>query len=335
VSDISNISGAGLASGAHHGLAEPRDFIQLMKPRVMSLVVFTAFVGLIVAPANMNPVLALVSVFAIALGAGAAGALNMWFDADIDAKMRRTQLRPIPSGRVRGRSALGFGLLMAVGAVVTLGAAANYFAAILLAFTVFFYAVVYTMLLKRHTPHNIVIGGAAGAFPPMIGWVAATGSIDLNAAILFGIIFLWTPPHFWALALYKTGDYEKAGVPMLPVVAGAKVTRRQIVAYSVALSIIAFAPVLTGLGGWVYAGVSSVLSLAFMALSLRVLRSRAGEGKYSAESKSADLYDVRKGDKAARDLFGFSILYLFALFSALLAEHGMGLYHAVQIGSAQ
>ncbi len=326
------MSDVSLTSVTNHGLAEPRDFIQLMKPRVMSLVVFTAFVGLVAAPEAINPVLALVSVFAIALGAGAAGALNMWFDADIDAKMRRTQLRPVPSGRVRARSALGFGLIMAVIAVVTLGAAANYFAAAFLAFTIFFYAVVYTMILKRHTPHNIVIGGAAGAFPPMIGWIAATGTVDVNAAILFGIIFLWTPPHFWALALYKAGDYEKAGVPMLPVVAGAKVTRRQIMAYSIALAAIAQLPIITGLGGLLYALVAGALSLAFLGLALRVLRSRAGEGGMEVAASSADLYEVRKGDKAARDLFGFSILFLFALFAALLAEHGLGLYHAVIFG---
>ncbi|PHS28857.1 MAG: protoheme IX farnesyltransferase [Robiginitomaculum sp.] len=304
-----------------------------MKPRVMSLVVFTAFVGLVAAPADMNPILALVSVFAIALGAGASGALNMWFDADIDAKMRRTKLRPIPSGRVRGRSALAFGLIMAVISVVSLGAAANYMAAMFLAFTIFFYAVIYTMVLKRHTPHNIVIGGAAGAFPPMIGWIAATGSVDMNAVIMFGIIFLWTPPHFWALALYKAGDYEKAGVPMLPVVAGAKVTRRQIMFYTLALSAMALAPAVTGLGGLLYAVVAGVLSLAFVALSVRVLRSRAGDGDEEAAAGGADLYEVRKGDKAARDLFGFSILYLFALFSALLAEHGLGLYKGIIIGS--
>ncbi len=311
------------------GLAEPEDFIQLMKPRVMSLVVFTALVGLVAAPGSMNFLLAMVSVFAIALGAGAAGALNMWFDADIDAKMRRTRLRPIPSGRVEGRAALGFGLIMAVIAVVILGAAANYLAAGLLAFTIFFYAVIYTMVLKRSTPQNIVIGGAAGAFPPMIGWVAATGTIDINAALLFGIIFLWTPPHFWALALYKAGDYEKAGVPMLPVVAGPKATRRQIMAYAVALGLLAMVPVVTGLGGVLYAGVAALLNLAFLALAWRVLRSQAGEGGARAAAGGADLYEVRKGDKAARDLFGFSILYLFALFAALLAEHGLGLYVAV------
>ena len=327
------VSDAGLTYTADHGLAEPRDFIQLMKPRVMSLVVFTAFVGLVAAPTTMNPVLALVSVFAIALGAGASGALNMWFDADIDAKMRRTKLRPIPSGRVRGRSALGFGLIVAVISVVTLGAAANYMAAMFLAFTIFFYAVIYTMVLKRHTPHNIVIGGAAGAFPPMIGWIAATGSADLNAAIMFGIIFLWTPPHFWALALYKAGDYEKAGVPMLPVVAGARNTRRQIMVYAILLGAMAMAPVLTGLGGLLYAVVAGALSLAFVGLSARVLKSRAGEGDEEAAAGGADLYEVRKGDKAARDLFGFSILYLFAVFSALLAEHGLGLYKGIMIGS--
>ncbi len=326
------LSDLSLTSPIGHGLAEPRDFIQLMKPRVMSLVVFTAFVGLVAAPNAMHPILAIVSVFAIALGAGAAGVLNMWFDADIDAQMRRTRLRPIPAGRIEGRAALGFGLVMAVIAVVTLGAAANYFAAGFLAFTIFFYAVIYTMVLKRRTPHNIVIGGAAGAFPPMIGWVAATGTVDINAAILFGIIFLWTPPHFWALALYKAGDYEKAGVPMLPVVEGAKTTRHQIMIYALALGAIALAPVFTGLGGVLYGLVAGLLSLAFFTLSLRVLRSQAGEGGAKAADGGADLYEVRKGDKAARDLFGFSILYLFALFAALLAEHGLGLYTAVSIG---
>ncbi len=326
MSDISVTSTIG------HGLAEPRDFIQLMKPRVMSLVVFTAFVGLVAAPTMMNPILAMVSVFAIALGGGAAGVLNMWFDADIDAQMRRTRLRPIPAGRIEGHTALGFGLVMAVIAVVTLGAAANYFAAGLLAFTIFFYAVIYTMMLKRHTAHNIVIGGAAGAFPPMIGWIAATGTVDINAVILFGIIFLWTPPHFWALALYKAGDYEKAGVPMLPVVAGARATRRQITLYALALAIVALAPVFTGLGGMLYGLVAVLFSLTFIALSFRVLHSHAGEGGAKAAAGGADLYEVRKGDKAARDLFGFSILYLFALFAALLAEHGLGLYVAILTG---
>ncbi len=306
-------------------LAEPRDFIALMKPRVMSLVVFTALVGLVAAPVAMNPVLALVSVFAIALGAGAAGVLNMWYDADIDAQMRRTRLRPIPAGRVAPGPALGFGLVMATIAVVIMGAAANYLAAGLLAFTIFFYMVIYTMGLKRRTAHNIVIGGAAGAFPPMIGWIAATGSVDLDAVLLFAIIFLWTPPHFWALALYKAGDYEKAGVPMLPVVRGAQVTRIQIVLYSVLLGAVTLMPVLTGLGGWLYATVGALSSVAFILLAVRVAFSRAGD---SGETIAAALYDVRKGDKAARDLFGFSILYLFAVFAALLAEHGLGLHLA-------
>ena len=307
-------------------LAEPRDYVLLMKPRVMSLVVFTALAGLIAAPGAMNPVLALVSIFAIALGAGAAGVLNMWYDADIDAQMRRTRLRPIPAGRVQAHAAAAFGMVMAVIAVVILGAAANYLAAALLAFTIFFYAVFYTMVLKRHTPHNIVIGGAAGAFPPMIGWIAATGSVDVNALILFGIIFLWTPPHFWALALYKAGDYEKVGVPMLPVVAGARVTRRQIMLYTLALFAVALAPVLTGLGGLLYALVASLLGLAFISLALRVWRSQAGESSKFSSADGPALYAVRRGDKAARDLFGFSILYLFAVFAALLAEHGLGLY---------
>ena len=310
-------------------LAEPRDYVLLMKPRVMSLVVFTALAGLIAAPASMNPVLALVSILAIALGAGAAGVLNMWYDADIDAQMRRTRLRPIPMGRVQAHAAAAFGLVMAVMAVVTLGAASNSLAAGLLTFTIFFYAVIYTMVLKRRTPHNIVIGGAAGAFPPMIGWVAATGQFDINALLLFGIIFLWTPPHFWALALYKAGDYEKAGVPMLPVVAGPRATRRQIMLYALALVALSLVPVLTGLGGLLYGLAASLLGLAFLGLSVRVWRSRAGESKSVVEAEGAALYAVRRGDKAARDLFGFSILYLFALFAVLLAEHGLGLYMAV------
>lgn len=299
----------------------PSDFVALLKPRVMSLVVFTALSGLVAAPGHMNWGLALISVFAIALGAGAAGALNMWYDADIDARMNRTRKRPIPAGKLERGDALAFGLFLAAVSVLLLGSASNYFAAGFLAFTIFFYVVVYSMGLKRRTPQNIVIGGAAGAFPPMVGWAAATGSISLNSILLFAIIFLWTPAHFWALALYKSDDYERAGIPMMPVARGAKSTRQQIIVYAVLTFLAAIMPIFTGLGGLLYAGTAIIPGSIFLLLSFRVWRSRAGDGRHVG---SEDLYEVRVGDKAARDLFAFSILYLFLLFAALLIEHGTG-----------
>jgi protoheme IX farnesyltransferase len=286
------------------------DFLALMKPRVMSLVVFTAFTGLALAPGAMHPALAAIAIICIAVGAGASGALNMWFDADIDACMQRTASRPIPRGLVTADEALTFGVVLAVGSVVTLGVLVNWVAAALLALTIAFYLFVYTMWLKRRTPQNIVIGGAAGAFPPMIGWAAVTGSVTIESIVLFLIIFMWTPPHFWALALYRSRDYERAGVPMLPVVAGPDETRKQIVIYAALLVPLALAPSFMGFGGPLYTLTSIMLGAVFLALALNVYRVREG----------------RAGDRAAKQLFGFSIFYLFGLFAALLAERGIGLW---------
>ncbi|MDX2204819.1 MAG: heme o synthase [Hyphomicrobiaceae bacterium] len=281
------------------------DYFALMKPRVMSLVVFTALVGMVVAPGSLHPALGVIALTCIAVGAGASGALNMWYDADIDGRMQRTAARPIPRGRITPDEALAFGMVLAFGAVGTLGLLVDWTAGALLALTIAFYIVVYTMWLKRRTPQNIVIGGAAGAFPPMIGWAAVTGSVSLESVLLFLIIFMWTPPHFWALALYRARDYERVGVPMLPVVAGPEETRRQILVYSMLLVPIGVAPALIGLGGTFYAFVSVVFGAVFLALALAVWRGQEG----------------REGDRAAKRLFAFSILYLFALFAALLAEH--------------
>lgn len=280
--------------------ASLRDMIALLKPRVMSLVVFTALVGLLLAPGSMHPVIAAVAVLCIAIGAGASGAINMWYDRDIDAVMSRTRSRPIPAGRVAPEVALGFGVSLSVGSVAVMGLAVNWVAAALLAFTIFFYVVIYTMGLKRRTPQNIVIGGASGAFPPMIGWAAATGDISLASIILFAIIFLWTPPHFWALALYRRGDYDKAGVPMLPVVSGTAVTRRHIALYALALVPVTIAPTLIGMSGLVYGAGALALGLIFIGLSFAVLR--------------------ETGERAAKRLFPFSILYLFLLFALLLVD---------------
>jgi heme o synthase len=283
------------------------DYVALLKPRVMSLVVFTALTGMVAAPGAIHPALGLIALLAIAVGAGASGALNMWWDADIDAVMQRTRSRPVPQGRVTAEEALAFGLILSVLSVLTLGITVSWFAAALLAFTIAFYVLVYTMWLKRRTPQNIVIGGAAGAFPPMIGWAAVTGGVSLDSFLLFLIIFMWTPPHFWALALYRARDYEAAGVPMLPVVCGSDETRRQILIYSALLVPLACTPAITGLGGTLYAIVSVVLGVVFMALAIDVWRKPDGAA----------------GDKAAKRLFGFSILYLFLLFAVLLAEHSV------------
>ncbi len=301
-----------------------QDYLQLMKPRVMSLVVFTAITGLVCANAPIHPVLGAVAVLCIAVGAGASGALNMWFDADIDSKMRRTRGRPVPAGRVQGADALALGIVLSLFSVMLLGMAVNWLAAGLLAFTIFFYAVVYTMWLKRSTPQNIVIGGLAGALPPVIGWAAATGTVPLNAWLLCAIIFMWTPAHFWALALYTSEDYEKAGVPMMPVTAGAASTRKQILIYSLLFVPICLAPVFTGLGGVAYLAVSALGGLMFLVLAWRVFRSRAGD-THTDERKDDGLYDVKASVKDARNLFAFSILYLTLLFATLLAEHLMGL----------
>lgn len=292
---------------------EVRDYVALLKPRVMSLVVFTALVGMIVVPGHVHPVVAFAALLAIAVGAGASGCLNMWWDADIDAKMSRTRGRPIPAGRIEPGEALTFGLVLSVLSVLVLGVVANWFAAAFLAFTIFFYAVVYSMWLKRSTAQNIVIGGAAGAFPPMIGQAVVTGSVGIETVILFAIIFLWTPPHFWALALVKTGDYERAGIPMLPNVAGAEATRRQILLYTLVLVPVAIAPALLGFGGAIYALVSTVTGLCMLALAIGIVRGRESEA----------------GLRSAHQMFGFSILYLFLIFTVLLVEHAFGLFIAL------
>ncbi len=302
VDDTSSMERTALVSQA-----EPRDFIALLKPRVMSLVIFTALTGLVVAPGGLHPVLAAISLLCIAVGAGASGALNMWYDADIDALMARTARRPIPAGRVAPGEALAFGLVLSVLSVLVLGLVANWLAAGLLAFTIFFYAVVYTMWLKRWTPQNIVIGGAAGAFPPMIGWAAVTGSVSVEPVVLFLIIFIWTPPHFWALALIKSEDYARAGVPMLPVVCGEDETRRQILLYTLVLAPVGMAPWFLSFAGIVYGLTSLVGGLVMIWLAVDIFRRRDGA----------------PARKAAGRMFAFSILYLFALFAVLLVEQGV------------
>ncbi|RZJ83041.1 MAG: protoheme IX farnesyltransferase, partial [Brevundimonas sp.] len=299
-----------------------QDYVQLLKPRVMSLVVFTALTGLVCARTPVNPILAIVSIVCIAVGAGASASLNMWFDADIDRLMKRTRARPVPAGKVQPADALGFGITLSLLSCMLMFIAAGWLAASLLAFTIVFYAVVYTMWLKRSTPQNIVIGGLAGALPPVIGWAAAAHEAPLNAWLMCAIIFMWTPPHFWALSLYTSEDYGKAGVPMGPVVWGAKKTRLHILIYSLLLIPLCQVPLATGLGGWLYAGVSAPGGLVFLVLAWRLFRSRAGEGGPVGEN---GLYDVKAGSKDARNLFAFSILYLFALFAALLAERLAGI----------
>jgi len=292
------------AALAQISLASPADYFALLKPRVMSLVVFTALAGMMLSPLAPNPVIGFISILAIAVGAGAAGCLNMWWDADIDAVMRRTANRPIPAGRVAPDEALGFGLVMAAGSVIMLGLAANWLAAGLLAFTILFYIVVYSMWLKRSTPQNIVIGGAAGALPPVIGYAAASGTLTLEPAILFAIIFLWTPPHSWALALFRCEDYARANVPMLPVARGRKTTRLNILAYTLILVPVGLLPFMLGFAGLAYGIAALAAGAGMVRLAIRLWRA-ADEGA---------------ADRAAKRLFGFSILYLTILFGALLAE---------------
>jgi len=289
--------------------ASPQDYIALLKPRVMSLVVFTALSGLLIAPTGVNPIIGFASLLAIAVGAGASGALNMWYDADIDAVMSRTAKRPIPAGRVTPQEALAFGLTLSFLSVFTLGVVANWFAAAFLAFTIFFYVVIYTMWLKRSTPQNIVIGGAAGAFPPMVAYAAATGSISLSSFILFSIIFVWTPPHFWALALVKSHDYQVAGIPMMPNVKGASRTRLEILVYSLILAPIGVLPWLTGFASIVYGVLSIGLGAAFVYFATHVYRIREG----------------KEADRAAKSLFGFSLLYLTLLFAEIVGERSVAL----------
>lgn len=292
-------------TGKTDGLYGPSvaDFWNLLKPRVMSLVIFTGFAGMFLAPADIHPMLFIISLFAIAAGAGASGAINQWYDRDIDAVMQRTQNRPIPAGAVEPAEALSFGLVISALSVLLLGLASNWLAAGLLAFTIFFYGVVYTIWLKRSTPQNIVIGGAAGALPPVIGWAAVSGSLSIEPLLLFAIIFMWTPPHFWALALFRNDDYTRAGVPMMPVVAGEAETRRQILIYAVLLVPLGVLPAFIGMSSMLYGVVAAVLGLNFIRLSWALMRS--------------------PDDSSARRLFGFSIVYLFLLFLGLVIDRAI------------
>lgn len=276
------------------------DYIALLKPRVMSLVVFSGLAGLVVAPGTLHPVLAVVALLCIAVGAGAAGAINMWYDRDIDAVMERTRGRPIPQGKVNPDEALAFGVVLSVASVLLMGLAVNWVAAAILGVANAFYVFIYTMWLKRRTPQNIVIGGAAGAFPPMIGWAAVTGDVSIGPVLLFCLIFFWTPPHFWALALFRSGDYSRAGVPMLPVVAGEAATKRQMLVYTLLLLPIAIAPHWFGVGGIAYLVGATVLSLLFILCAVRVM--------------------LDKTYRAAKQMFAYSILYLFLLLAILIGE---------------
>ena len=285
--------------------AEPGDFFALLKPRVVSLVVFTGMAGLLVAPGTIHPLIAAVTLLCIAVGAGASGAINMWYDRDIDAVMERTRLRPIPTGRVAPGDAFGFGVVLAIGAVALMGLAVNVAAAALLAVAILYYVFVYTIWLKRRTPQKIVIGGAAGAFPPMIGWAAVTGSVSVVSLLLFAVIFFWTPPHFWALALFRNDDYARAGIPMLPVVAGKTETKKQMILYTVLLIPLGVAPVWLGFVGWVYGCTAALLGVLFLAAAIAVWFDHT--------------------DRSAKRMFGYSIFYLFALFAVMVADATLGL----------
>ncbi|MBS7792914.1 heme o synthase [Roseococcus sp. SDR] len=291
------------------GASEVRDWITLLKPRVLTLVVYTGIIGLLVAPGAMHPVLAITAILCITVAAGAAGAMNMWYDRDIDSVMRRTIKRPIPTGRISADAALTYGVLLAVGSVVLMALATNWLAAGVLAFSIFFYVVIYTMWLKRRTPQNIVIGGAAGAFPPLIGWVAVTGSIEPLPLVLFAIIFMWTPPHFWALSLWAHQDYERAGVPMLPVTHGARETRKQVVIYTVLLVPLTLAPWLMGFNTWVYGVVAALLGANFLRHAWLTWRDEQDEAGVSLTK-----------DMPAKRCFKYSISYLFLLFGALALD---------------
>jgi protoheme IX farnesyltransferase len=288
--------------------SEWRDYFALTKPRVMSLVVFTGLCGLLAAPGHIHPVLGFTAVLCIALGAGGAGALNQWWEADLDARMKRTAGRPLPQGRMPRTNARDFGVALSVASVLIMGLAVNWLSAAVLAVSILYYAVVYTIWLKPRTPQNIVIGGGAGAFPPLIGWVAVTGHVTLMPVLLFAIIFLWTPPHFWALALFVRSDYAKAGIPMLPVVAGEVTTRRQIFAYSLVLFAVSLTPWWIEGAGAIYGVAAAILSSVFVALCVPVVLRRAVEG------------DRMRPEKR---LFAYSVLYLFALFSALVVDRAL------------
>ena len=295
--------------------ASVRDYFELMKPRIMMLVVFTAAAGLVAAPSGIHWLTGAAALLAVALGSGAAGAINMWYDADIDAVMTRTSTRPLPAGRVQASDALSLGIFMSIMSVIIMTLATNWQAGALLAFSIFFYGVIYTMWLKRSTHQNIVIGGAAGAFPPVIGWAAVTGTMPVEAWALFLITFMWTPPHFWALSLVANKDYEKAGVPMLPVVKGASNTRLQILIYTIMLLPVTLLPTAFGTGGYIYTAIAAVGGVVFLGFALKVFASKAGDPDMEAKDR-----------KLALGMFAFSILYLALLFGALIVEHGFGLY---------
>ena len=307
------MAGSAIGEATITPAAELSDWFALLKPRVLTLVVFTGLIGLLIAPGHLHPVLAFTAVLCIAVAAGACGAINMWYDRDIDAVMRRTRNRPIPSGRIEPGAALGFGVTLAVGSVIMMGLAVNIPAAFVLALSIAFYVFVYTIWLKRRTPQNIVIGGAAGAFPAVIGWAAVTGSVDLVPLVLFAIVFFWTPPHFWSLALFANADYQRAGVPMLPVVAGAKATRRHIVAYTLLLVPLSLTPWLMGFSGPVYGASAMVLGLGFLVSVMRVATDRQDGAGVSLTN-----------DAPARMAFKYSILYLFVLFAALAVDRLVG-----------
>jgi protoheme IX farnesyltransferase len=293
--------------------ADYRDWIALLKPRVLSLVVFTGVIGLLVAPGRINPVLGFTAILCITVAAGACGAINMWYDRDIDAVMRRTRNRPIPAGRIQPASALGFGVVLAVGSVIVMGLAINILAALILALSICFYVFVYTVWLKRRTPQNIVVGGAAGAFPPLIGWAAVTGTVDIVPLMLFAIVFIWTPPHFWSLALWANEDYKRANVPMLPVIAGARETRRQIFIYTLVLVPLTLVPVFLGFSGIFYGAAAMLLGSVFLLRAYHALTDRQDEKGNSLTN-----------DAPARAAFKYSVVYLFALFGALAVDRLLG-----------
>jgi heme o synthase len=300
--------GTWTSSEAKASTATVRDYIDLLKPRVMSLVVFTAWIGMVIAPVHIHPFAGALAVLAVALGSGAAGAINMWYERDLDALMARTANRPLPQGRVAPDDALGLGVLLSIFSLLLMAVATNYVAMALLGAAILFYVFIYTIWLKRRTPQNIVIGGAAGAFPPMIGWAAATGDVSAVGIALFALIFLWTPPHFWALSLYRSEDYRRAGVPMLPVVAGPRETKRQMLIYTLVLVPVSLAPTLLGAVGWIYGATAIALGAAFIGHAVLVWR--------TADDETAH--------PAARRMFFFSLFYLAALFAALPVDHFVG-----------
>jgi len=305
---MSLVSGEQIDGGLRISSASPRDYFALLKPRVMSLVVLTALAGMMIEPTHVNPVAGFISLLSIAVGAGASGALNMWYDADIDAVMSRTSTRPIPSGRILPGEALGFGLVLSAFSVLTLGLVSNWLAAGLLAFTIFFYAVIYTMWLKRWTPQNIVIGGAAGALPPVVACAAITGSVSLASLVLFAIIFVWTPPHFWALAIAKAGEYGRAGVPMMPNAKGEKRTRLEMLIYTILLAPLGVVPALLGQASIAYGVIAALSGLFMLNLAIKVWRAP----------------DAQAADRDCKKLFGYSILYLFLLFGVIVIENTIG-----------